>query len=128
MKREERVCMHIDYNDRLFRAISNSPGGEVDGTTLFDYRQHGDVVWVTYQGGPIAFGTMVGVARPDGTLDLRYQHVSTTGEIETGRCRSTPEMLDDGRVRLHESWQWTEGGAGAGSSTVEQVVSGRTGK
>ena len=62
-----------------------------------------------------------GVARADGILDLRYQHVSTTHEIRTGRCRSTPELLEDGRIRLHEQWEWTEGGTGAGSSVVEQV-------
>jgi hypothetical protein len=114
--------MRIDYNDRLFRAVSNSPGGEVDETTLFDYRQHGDVVWVTYQGGLIALGTMVGVVRGDGSLDLRYQHVTTSGEIRTGRCLSVPELLEDGRVRLRESWQWTEGGTGGGTSLVEQVA------
>ena len=113
--------MRLDYNDRLFRASTNSAGGQVDDQTLFSYRQYGDVVWATYQGGAIAFGTMVGVIRNDDTLDLRYQHVSTRGEIRSGRCRSTPEVLADGRVRLQEAWEWTEGGVGAGTSTVEQV-------
>ena len=114
--------MRIDYNDRLFRASSNSAGGDVDDQTLFSYRQYGDLVWATYQGGAIAFGTMVGVVRGDGTLDLRYQHVSLTGGIKSGRCVSTPEVIDDDRVRLHESWEWTEGGYGAGTSIVEQVM------
>ena len=113
--------MRLDYNDRLFRASTNSAGGQVDDQTLFSYRQYGDVVWATYQGGAIAFGTMVGVIRDDDTLDLRYQHVSTRGEIRSGRCLSTPEVLADGRVRLHEAWEWTEGGVGAGRSAVEQV-------
>ena len=113
--------MRIDYNDRLFRTSSNSAAGEVDADTLFNYRQHGDVIWATYQGGAIVFGTMVGVVRVDATLDLRYQHVSATGELRTGRCRSTPELLDDGRVRLREQWEWTEGGSGSGTSIVEQV-------
>jgi hypothetical protein len=113
--------MRLDYNDRLFRAATNSAGGEVDEQTLFSYRQYGDVVWATYQGGSIAFGTMVGVIRGDDTLDLRYQHVSTRGEIRSGRCVSSPELLADGRVRLHEAWEWTEGGSGTGTSTVEQV-------
>ena len=115
--------MAIDYNDRLFRAVSNSPGGDVDDSTLINYRQSGDVVWATYQGGQIAFGTMIGVVRGDGTLDLRYQHVTSSGAIRTGRCQSRPEVLDDERIRLHEAWQWTEGGVGSGSSTVEQVSS-----
>ena len=118
---EPVVAMAIDFNDRLFRAVSNSPGGDVDDSTLFDYRQHAGVVSVTYQGGMIALGTMIGVLRADGTLDLRYQHVTTSGEIRTGRCRSVPELLSDGRVRLHESWEWTGGASGAGVSTVEEV-------
>ena len=94
----------------------------MDDSTLFNYRQSGDVVWATYQGGQIAFGTMIGVTRADGSLDLRYQHVTTAGEMRTGRCHSTPELLDDGRVRLHESWKWTEGADGSGTSMVEQVA------
>ena len=114
--------MRVDYNDRLFRAVSNSGSSEVDDQTLFSYRQYGDVVWATYQGGAIALGTMVGVIRGDGTLDLRYQHVSASGAIRSGRCVSTPEVIDDDRVRLHEAWEWTEGGHGAGTSIVEQVM------
>ena len=114
--------MRIDYNDRVFRACSNTGGGEVDDQTLFSYRQYGDIVWATYQGGAIAFGTMIGVVRADGTLDLRYQHVSAAGGIRTGRCVSTPEVIDNDRVRLHEAWEWTEGGHGTGTSIVEQVM------
>jgi hypothetical protein len=114
--------MRIDYNDRLFRAIANSGSGDVDDRTLFSYRQYGDVVWATYHGGAIAFGTMVGVVRHDGTLDLRYQHVSTAGAIKRGRCVSTPEVIAGDRVRLHEAWEWTEGGHGSGTSIVEQVT------
>ena len=36
-------------------------------------------------------------------------------------CRSVPEVLADGRLRLHETWSWTEGGEGAGTSTVEEM-------
>ena len=39
----------------------------------------------------------------------------------TGRCASTPEVLADGRLRLHERWQWTCGGEEEGESTVEEV-------
>ena len=39
----------------------------------------------------------------------------------TGICKSTPEILEDGRIRLHEKWQWTCGGGGAGESIVEEV-------
>lgn len=113
--------MTIDYHDRIFRASGATPGGDVDGETTFHYRQSGDVVWATYEGGGVRFGTLVARVSPDGALDMRYQQVARSGEIKTGRCVSTPEVLPDGRLRLHERWHWTEGGDGAGTSVVEQV-------
>lgn len=26
----------------------------------------------------------------------------------TGRCESRPENLEDGRLRMHEKWHWTQ--------------------
>jgi hypothetical protein len=54
----------------------------------------------------VASGTLTAVVRP---ADKRYQQVSKDGVIKTGRCLSTPEVLPDGRLRLHEFWQWTGG-------------------
>ena len=39
----------------------------------------------------------------------------------TGRCDSALQILDDGRYRLHETWEWTGGGQGSGVSVVEEV-------
>jgi hypothetical protein len=55
-------------------------------------------------------------------LDARYQHVNTSGELMTGQCKSTPEVLPDGRLRLHESWRWTSGDMSEGRSVVEEVA------
>jgi hypothetical protein len=46
--------------------------------------------------------------------------VNIQGELMTGICRSTPEILPDGRIRLHESWQWTSGDESRGFSVVEE--------
>lgn len=109
------------YEGKRFASIANTPNGEATGDTIFDYRQRGDVVWATYEGGAIRKGMLVAVAGADGALDMRYQHVNAKGEIMTGQCRSTPEMLADGRVRLHEAWQWTSGDRSSGTSIVEEV-------
>jgi hypothetical protein len=110
----------IDYDGRRFRSLSNSESGEVDAETRFEYHQEGDVVWATYRGGAVTFGTLVATADAEGNLDMRYQHVNTLGAIKTGICRSTPELLPDGRLRLHESWQWTCGEGERGRSVVEE--------
>ena len=112
----------LSLHERRFRALTNTDNGDVSHEARFHYRQEGSTVWATYAGGEILFGTMVGVARDDGTFDLRYQHVSEDGELRAGRCLSTPEVLADGRLRLHEAWEWTEGGRGSGASTVEEVL------
>jgi hypothetical protein len=114
--------MTIDYDGRRFRSVSNSPTGEVGTETVFEYHQRGDVVWATYEGGAIRFGTLIARVDAEGGLDMRYQHVNTAGELMTGVCRSTPELLPDGRVRLHETWQWTSGDRSSGESVVEEVA------
>jgi hypothetical protein len=111
----------IDYHDRHFRSVSNTPNGEVSEKTLFHYRQEGNVVWGTYQGGAVRYGTLLARVEADGHLDMRYQHLNADGIWMTGVCRSTPEVLPDGRLRLHERWRWTSGDGSSGTSIVEEM-------
>ncbi len=106
---------------KIFAGVENSPNGDVDAGTRFHYHQRGEIVWAEYEGPAIRKGTLTGTQRADGTLEFAYQHVTTAGEIRTGRCVSTPELLADGRYRLHEAWQWTSGDLSAGRSVVEET-------
>jgi hypothetical protein len=101
--------------------VANSAGGDVGDETRFHYHQQGDLVWATYAGGAVRWGTLLARADAAGNLDMRYQHVGSDGAFKGGRCQSRPEVLPDGRLRLHERWQWTEGAAGEGQSTVEEI-------
>ena len=83
----------FNYHNRFFAGVSNSETGEVSSETIFHYHQQGDIVWATYAGGSIRFGTLVAVMNADGDLEMRYQHVNQAGELCTGRCVSTPEVL-----------------------------------
>ena len=112
----------INYNDRHFRSVANSETGEVDQNTIFHYHQKDDVVWASYEGGAIRFGTLIAKVQPDGSLDMRYSHINQTGQIMTGNCWSQPEVLADGRLRLVENWQWTCGDYTKGQSTIEEVL------
>ncbi len=49
----------FDYEGRRFVSKSNTAGGEVDSRTVFHYRQQGEIVWATYEGGEILFGTLI---------------------------------------------------------------------
>lgn len=111
----------VDYDGRQFRSVENSTGGDVGAATTFHYRQVGDVVWATYSGGAVRFGTLLAKVDAAGHLEMRYQHVSADGEFKTGQCQSRPELLSDGRLRLHEQWRWTGGAQGEGVSIVEET-------
>ncbi|MDM7921520.1 MAG: hypothetical protein QUS14_04395 [Pyrinomonadaceae bacterium] len=108
----------INYNGRTFIAEENSANGEVGGGTVFHYHQEGSVVWAEYSGGDIVLGRLIANASQDGRLDMRYQHINIDGELMTGICETVPELLSDGRLRLHESWQWTSGDRSSGTSTL----------
>lgn len=110
----------IWYGGRLFRPVTTEGASETSAETIFKYEQNGDFVTATYSGGDIAFGHLIGVIAPDGCLDMRYHHRNKSGELMTGLCKTIPEILPSGRLRLHETWQWTCGNQSHGTSILEE--------
>ncbi|KAM0268541.1 hypothetical protein ACHAQH_009956 [Verticillium albo-atrum] len=111
----------LPYHNKIFSSASNTPNGEVSSATRFHYRQEGKIVWAEYGGGSIVKGFLIATMAEDESLDMRYEHVNDKGELMTGRCRSVPEKLEDGRLRMHETWKWTSGDETEGESVVEEV-------
>ena len=111
----------FDYNNKKFKSLSNSGTGEVDAQTIFHYRQKGSEIWATYSGGSISTGTLVAKVNEKGALDMRYQHLNIEGAFKTGKCISTPERLENGKIRLYESWQWTCDDFSSGESIIEEI-------
>lgn len=111
----------FNYHNRKFVSVENSSNGEVSSKTYFHYKQDGHILTGTYSGGEIVSGTMIGIVQEDGSLDFRYNHVNIQYEIRGGSCKSTPEILPDGRIRLYEKWQWLDSEHSEGESIVEEV-------
>ena len=109
------------YDGRVFHSTANTTNGQVGRETRFHYHQDGNIVWAEYSGGSIVRGTLIATVQADDSLDMRYQHVDSAGDLMTGQCRSVPETLPDGRLRMHETWQWTSGDKSSGKSTIEEV-------
>jgi hypothetical protein len=112
----------IQYDGRVFRPVVNSASGQVSGETEFRYSHRGDRLTATYSGGEIRAGQILGLVAVDGSLELLYHHLTNGGELRSGHCRSRPEQLPDGRLRLHEKWEWTWGDRSNGESVVEEVL------
>ena len=110
----------LNYNGKIFRAISNSDNGEVDSQTIFHYHQKGNILTCDYAGNRILSGHLIAIVDEKGALDMRYHQVNDAGELTTGICRSTPEVLPNGKIRLHEKWQWTSGDFSEGESVLEE--------
>ena len=110
----------IDYNGKKFRPISNSENGETSNETVFKYNQIGNILTSEYSGGKIKKGHLIGIVDENGAIDMRYHQVNNKNELMTGICKSRPEILDNGKVRLHESWEWTSGDKSKGQSIIEE--------
>lgn len=110
----------INYDNKVFFLLSNSENGEVDLEMHFIYKQKGNIVTSTYSGGRIKSGHLIALVDEQGNLDMRYHQVNDRGEITTGICKSTPEQLPNGKLRMHEKWQWTSGDLSSGESLLEE--------
>ncbi len=113
--------MNINYHNRKFKPVSNSDNGEVSNDMVFHYQQEDNVLTCTYTGANIVSGHLIGLVSESGSIDMRYHQINTNGELMTGTCQSTPEMMENGKIRLHESWQWTSGDQSKGNSILEEV-------
>ncbi len=112
--------MMLNYDGKIFKPVRNTPNGETSDETVFHYRQTGPILTATYTGGRIKSGHLIGLVDSDGKIDMRYHQVNDAGELMTGRCISVPERMENGKIRLHETWEWTSGDHSAGQSIVEE--------
>ena len=110
----------MNYHNKLFRPISNTANGETSDQTVFHYKQTGNILTAEYAGGQIQMVHLIGLVDELVNIDMRYHQVNEKGELMTGICQSTPEILPNGKIRLHERWEWTSGNKSKGSSVIEE--------
>ena len=111
----------INYHNRKFRPLSNTANGETSHETIFHYQQSGNILTSEYSGGRIVKGHLIGLVDPSGNINIVYHQINDQQEIMTGRCHSIPEHLPNGKIRLHETWEWTSGDKSKGNSVIEEV-------
>ncbi|KKL46768.1 hypothetical protein LCGC14_2342260 [marine sediment metagenome] len=112
----------MNYNNKKFKPVQNADNGETSEETSFYYKQAGRILTSEYSGGKIEIGHLIGLVDDDGNIDMRYHQINTDGLLRTGICSSTPEVMPNGKIRLHESWQWTSGDKSHGTSILEEFT------
>lgn len=111
----------MNYNNRKFRATLNSENGAITPDLIFHYKQTDHILTCTYHGSKILEGHLIGIVDGKGNIQMSYHQINKNGTLMTGTCNSTPAMLPNGKIRLHEEWQWTTGDKSKGKSILEEI-------
>ncbi|RIA10616.1 hypothetical protein OE09_2488 [Flavobacteriaceae bacterium MAR_2010_72] len=111
----------FNYNDKIFKVLKTTINGETTEDTIFNYKQTGNILTSKYSGGNILEGHLIGLVSSNGEIDIRYHQINLKGDLMTGVCKSIPEVLKSGKIRLHEQWQWTSGDKSKGNSIIEEI-------
>jgi hypothetical protein len=110
--------MTIDYDGKRFHPVQDD---SADPSRVAVYHQDGDLLWGEFLGGKAKRGALTGTVNDDGSLEFAYCMVLDGGDVISGRCASTPHLLDDGRVRLEEVWERYGTHAASGVSVIEEL-------
>ncbi|MFS4466627.1 n-acetylglutamate synthase [Maribacter sp. 2210JD10-5] len=111
----------MNYNNRKFRPLKSSKNAETSEETIFCYKQENHIVTSEYSGGAIVKGHLMGTIDAEGVIEMCYHQINTAGDLMTGRCTSKPELMTNGKIKLHETWQWTSGDKSKGNSVLVEI-------
>lgn len=111
----------MNLNNKYFKPITKSNNSDTDDTTIFHYRQIGDIVWATYSGNKIRFGTLTGYFLSKNHFKFNYQQIDNENNIKTGKCISDISVSKDGTLKIIENWEWTCGNFNKGQSIIVQL-------
>ena len=93
--------MSLNYHNKKFKILGEE---EKEGTT-FQYFQEGNILWGEYKGGSVLKGSLIAKIDDNNVLQMHYQHLTTKEEFKLGKCISTPTLLEDGRIQIHEIYE-----------------------
>jgi len=111
----------MNYDGKNFRVISTSSNSQLSDSFVFEYCQEGKVLKCDYGGNSIVAGHLLGTVEENGEIEMYYHQINKNGEISCGKCTSRPEMMENGKLRLYEKWQWLTGDMTEGESVLEEV-------
>ena len=96
----------IDYNNRKFKVIGNSNVKDIGSNTIFEFCQNGNLIFGKYHGGEVKKGNFIAVMHGNGSMEKKFQHINQNGKLVSGSSVASPEILNNGVVRLKESWEF----------------------
>jgi len=99
--------------------VQTDPNGVVNKNTVFEFEQSGSMVSSKYSGGRIQKGYLIGLVKDD-TLEFRFTQLQDDNILDGGYSKCKIEILNDGRIRLIEKFEW-ESREGIGENIFEEI-------
>jgi hypothetical protein len=112
----------ISLNNVRMKVVRTSPNGVVNESTLFTFKQLGNVVSAEYEGGLIKKGFLVG--RSDGlVLKFSYCQLQVDNVVDSGVSICVLSANDRGKITLTERFEWKSRPGEFGTNVFEEVTS-----
>lgn len=110
----------MDLHGKKFRVVRNDGDSpETAEGTIVSFTQRGDLVFAEWSGGLVRTAQLVGVIQ-DTRIRHAYMLINVANEIRAGAGTIEVEARSDGKLRLVESWDWTDT-RGRGLCTMEEL-------
>ena len=110
----------INLDHITMTAIQTAPHGVVNNETVFNFRQHEQVVTADYVGGKIMNGYLVGL-RDANRLTFSYCQLQTDGRLDHGHSQCEVAVSENGRIRITEHFAWGSRGGDTGVNILEEL-------
>ncbi|MEN8824828.1 MAG: n-acetylglutamate synthase [Wenyingzhuangia sp.] len=120
-KKKYNKMQELNYDGKKFGIVEVSGNSETSNDMIFEFKQEGNILTCEYVGGKIRKGQLLGLVSPEGRISMDYQQINTDDKLNTGVCKSRPQRLDNGKIRIHETWRWTTGDKSYGVSILEEL-------
>jgi hypothetical protein len=100
-----KTSLAINFNNKRFALLENSEHGKVDASTIFEYKQEGDVVTAEYFGGTIKYGKIIAILH-DQQLNMLYQCITVDNELKAGKAVADISFMEKNKLKLSLHWEW----------------------
>lgn len=112
--------MTYNLNNKRFASSQNDHGLST-AETVFHYFQSAEVITGQYRGGEIVEGNFVGKFIDEERIELRFQCLTKSLELLSGKSIGLVSALPNSKLRLSFEWAWLGHPNGGGISSYVEL-------
>lgn len=97
----------LDFN-KAFVCFSHTNNSDFTTETTFFFKQYGNIVRATYNGGNIKYGVLTGMVNDQHVLQASYNYIDANSEFHGGTCTFISKRQMKTGYQLHGIWTIVE--------------------